>query len=200
MKSDLIITISRQYASGGRELGQLLAKRLGIPCYDKELINLAAQKSGFAPSHFEEPDQQPTNSMLFSLLRAGTMINSYDLPLNDKIYLVQSKVIRQLAEEGSCIIVGRCADYILAERPGCVNVFVHAPMPLRIQRATSVYGLPTEKAEDIILKADKRRGTYYNYYTGVKFGDATQYHLSLDSLTIGLESAADVVEAYAKGF
>lgn len=200
MKSDLVITISRQYGSGGREVGQKLAERLGIPCYDKELINLAAQQSGFAPSHFEEPDQQATNSMLFSLLRAGTMMNSYDLPLNDKIYLIQSKVIQELAEKGPCVIVGRCSDYILEERPNCLKVFLYAPLPLRVERGKKVYGLPSDKAEDIINKTDKRRAAYYNYYTGIKFGDARHYNACLDTLSVGIEAAVDVLEVYAKAF
>ncbi len=200
MKSDLVVTISRQYGSGGREVGQKLAQRLGLPCYDKELINLAAQKSGFSPSHFEEPEQQASSSMLFSLLRAGSIINSYDLPLNDKIYLVQSKVIRQLAEEGPCVIVGRCADYILEDLPHCVRVFIHAPLPLRVERGRTAYGLPQDKAEDIIEKTDKRRSTYYNYYTGIRFGDARHYHVAMDSLSIGLDNAVAVLEAYVRSF
>ena len=200
MKSDLVVTISRQYGSGGREVGQKLAERLGIPCYDKELINLAAQQSGFSPSHFEEPDQQATNSMLFSLLRAGTMMNSYDLPLNDKIYLIQSKVIQELAEKGPCVIVGRCSDYILEERPHCVKAFLYAPLPLRVERGEKAYGLPSDKAEDIIVKTDKRRAAYYNYYTGIKFGDARHYNICLDTLSVGIESAVDTLEVYVKAF
>lgn len=200
MKQDLIITISRQYGSGGQEVGQKLAQALSIPCYDKELINLSAEKSGFSPIHFQEPDQQAPSSMLFSLLRAGTMMGSYDLSLNDKVFLVQSKVVRQLADRGPCVIVGRCADYVLADRPNCIRVFLHAPLPLRVERGRSCYHLPSDRAEDIIQKTDKRRSTYYHYYTGIKFGEATQYHLSLDTLTIGIDKAVETLAAYARNF
>lgn len=200
MKQDLVITISRQYGSGGQEVGQKLAQVLGIPCYDKELIALSAEKSGFSPIHFQEPDQQAPSSMLFSLLRAGTMMGSYELPLNDKVFLVQSKVIRQLADQGACVIVGRCADYVLADREHCIRVFLHAPLPLRVERGRTLYHLPGDRAEDIIQKTDKRRSTYYNYYTGVKFGEATQYHISLDTLTIGIDKTVEALAAYARNF
>jgi cytidylate kinase len=197
----LIITISRQYGSGGREIGQLLARRLSIPCYDKELIRLASEKSGFAPAHFEAPDQQEaSSSLIFALTRAGAMMNSYDLPLSDKIYLAQSQTIRQLAEEGPCVLVGRCAGYVLEGHPRCVRVFLHAPLPLRVERGIRSYGLPPEKAEEIVTKTDRRRAAYSNYYTGARFGDASLYHVSLDSLSIGLEQAAGILESYVRNF
>ena len=145
MKENLIITISRQYGSGGREIGRRLAERLGIPYYDKELIILAAERSGYARSLFEEADQKASNSMIFSLMRAGSMVNSYDLPLNDKIYLIQSGVIQQVARQGSCVIVGRCADYVLQDRFPCVNVFIHAALQKRMDRAVKVYGLSPDR-------------------------------------------------------
>ena len=195
MKENLIITISRQYGSGGREIGRRLAERLGIPYYDKELIILAAERSGYARSLFEEADQKASNSMIFSLMRAGSMVNSYDLPLNDKIYLIQSGVIQQVARQGSCVIVGRCADYVLQDRFPCVNVFIHAALQKRMDRAVKVYGLSPDDVQSVLLKTDKRRETYYNYYTGRKFGDARNYTLSLDSLGVGIENAVRVMAA-----
>ncbi|MCI9194975.1 MAG: cytidylate kinase-like family protein [Angelakisella sp.] len=200
MKENLIITISRQYGSGGREIGRRLAERLGIPYYDKELIILAAERSGYARSLFEEADQKASNSMIFSLMRAGSMVNSYDLPLNDKIYLIQSGVIQQVARQGSCVIVGRCADYVLQDRFPCVNVFIHAALQKRMDRAVKVYGLSPDDVQSVLLKTDKRRETYYNYYTGRKFGDARNYTLSLDSLGVGIENAVRVMADYVESW
>ena len=200
MKENLIITISRQYGSGGREIGRRLAERLGIPYYDKELIILAAERSGYARSLFEEADQKASNSMIFSLMRAGSMVNSYDLPLNDKIYLIQSGVIQQVARQGSCVIVGRCADYVLQDRFPCVNVFIHAALQKRMDRAVKVYGLSPDDVQSVLLKTDKRRETYYNYYTGRKFGDDRNYTLSLDSLGVGIENAVRVMADYVESW
>lgn len=200
MKENLIITISRQYGSGGREIGRRLAERLGIPYYDKELIILAAERSGYARSLFEEADQKASNSMIFSLMRAGSMVNSYDLPLNDNIYLIQSGVIQQVARQGSCVIVGRCADYVLQDRFPCVNVFIHAALQKRMDRAVKVYGLSPDDVQSVLLKTDKRRETYYNYYTGRKFGDARNYTLSLDSLGVGIENAVRVMADYVESW
>ena len=200
MKENLVITISRQYGSGGREIGRRLAERLGIPYYDKELIILAAERSGYARSLFEEADQKASNSMIFSLMRAGSMVNSYDLPLNDKIYLIQSGVIQQVARQGSCVIVGRCADYVLQDRFPCVNVFIHAALQKRMDRAVKVYGLSPDDVQSVLLKTDKRRETYYNYYTGRKFGDARNYTLSLDSLGVGIENAVRVMADYVESW
>ena len=200
MKENLIITISRQYGSGGREIGRRLAERLGIPYYDKELIILAAERSGYARSLFEEADQKASNSMIFSLMRAGSMVNSYDLPLNDKIYLIQSGVIQQVARQGSCVIVGRCADYVLQDRFPCVNVFIHAALQKRMDRAVKVYGLSPDDVQSVLLKTDKRRETYYTYYTGRKFGDARNYTLSLDSLGVGIENAVRVMADYVESW
>lgn len=198
MKENLIITISRQYGSGGREIGRKLAEHLGIPYYDKELIILAAERSGYARSLFEEADQKASNSMIFSLMRAGSMVNTYDMPLNDKIYLIQSGVIQQVARQGSCVIVGRCADYVLQDKFPCINIFIHAQLQKRMDRAVKVYGLAPDDVQSTLLRTDKRRETYYNYYTGRKFGDARNYTLSLDSLGVGIENAVRVVADYVE--
>jgi len=198
MKENLIVTISRQYGSGGREIGKKLAARLGIPYYDKELIILAAEKSGYARSLFEEADQKASNSMIFSLMRAGSMASAYDMPLNDKIYLIQSGVIQQVARQGSCVIVGRCADYVLQDKFPCVNIFVHADIKKRIERAVQLYGLSPDDVQSTLLKTDKRRETYYNYYTGRKCGDARNYTLSLDSLGVGIDNAVSILADYVQ--
>ncbi|MCI9666217.1 MAG: cytidylate kinase-like family protein [Angelakisella sp.] len=198
MKENRIVTISRQYGSGGREIGKKLAARLGIPYYDKELIILAAEKSGYARSLFEEADQKASNSMIFSLMRAGSMVNTYDMPLNDKIYLIQSGVIQQVARQGPCVIVGRCADYVLQDKLPCINIFIHADLKKRMERAVQLYGLAPDDVQSTLLKTDKRRETYYNYYTGRKYGDARNYTLSLDSLGVGIENAVSILAEYVQ--
>lgn len=200
MKENLIVTISRQYGSGGREIGRKLAERLGIPYYDKELIILAAEKSGYSRNLFEEADQKATNSMIFSLMRAGSMATAYDMPLNDKIYLIQSGVIQQVAREGSCVIVGRCADYVLQGKFPCVNIFVHADIKKRMERAVQLYGLAADDVQSVLLKTDKRRGTYYNYYTGRKYGDARNYTLAIDSLGVGIDHSVDLLAGYIQNW
>lgn len=198
MKENLIITVSRQYGSGGREIGRKLAQRLGIPYYDKELISLAAQRSGYSPALFEEADQSAGNSMIFSLMRAGSMAGSYELPLHDKIYLIQSGVIQQVAKKGSCVIVGRCADYVLQDKFPCVNIFIHSSLPRRMDRGVKVYGISPDTVQSVLLRTDKRREAYYNYYTGRKFGDARNYTLTLDSLGVGIENAVRVLADYVE--
>ena len=175
MKENLIITISRQYGSGGREIGRRLAERLGIPYYDKELIILAAERSGYARSLFEEADQKASNSMIFSLMRAGSMVNSYDLPLNDKIYLIQSGVIQQVARQGSCVIVGRCADYILQGREDCFHVFITGALPDRANRVIAEHGVAVDAARSHVKERDRKRSSYYRHITDQAWGMATNY-------------------------
>lgn len=193
MKENLIVTISRQYGSGGREIGKKLAQRLGIPYYDKELIILAAEKSGYARSLFEEADQKASSSMIFSLMRAGSMATSYDMPLNDKIYLIQSGVIQQVARQGSCVIVGRCADYILRERADVLNVFIHAPISYRADRVVRLYGESDVAPEKRLEEKDKRRRAYYKHYADRDWGMSQNYHLSLDSSVVGIERCAQLI-------
>lgn len=196
MKTNRIITISRQYGSGGREIGEKLAQELKIPFYDKEILNLAAEQSGFAPSRFDEEEQEQTGSLLFSLMRVGAAVNSYDLPLNDQIYLIQSRVIRQAAEQGPCVILGRCADYLLENMPNCLRFFFKAPLDLRIKHAVACHGIPAETAEATVNKMDRKRAAYYNYYTGLRFGNAEHYHLCLDTLSIGIDASVELLKQY----
>ena len=162
---DKIITISRQYGSGGRELGQKLAQRYHIPFYDNELITRAAKESGFAEETFEKAEDKATNSLLYSLAMGINVYGNQDfgfsgLSLDDRIFLAQSGVIRKVAEEGPCVIVGRCADYVLKDWENVFNIFVSASMDYRIQRAIHNYGIEEKKAAEFILKNDKRRGNY----------------------------------------
>ena len=168
--SNLIITIGRQCGSGGREIGNRLAEKLNIKCYDKELLTLAAKQSGLCKELFETHDERPTNSFLYSLVMdtysMGYTTSSFlDMPLNHKVFLAQFDTIKKLAEEESCIIVGRCADYALADHPNRTSVFISADMDAKIERISKLYDMTKEKAKDTIIKTDKKRSNYYNYYS-----------------------------------
>lgn len=191
-----IITISRQYGSGGREIGKRLADELRIPFYDRALIELAAKKSGFDESLFDKADQQSTNSLFYSLSMLGNASGMADLPIHDKLFLIQSNVIREVAEQGPCVIVGRCADYVLQEMDNVVNLFIHSDIKSKVKRAVSEYDVPEKNAEDFITKIDKKRATYYKYYTGMKWGWADNFHLCLYSDSIGISNTVKLVQSY----
>ena len=201
MAKKCIITIGRQFGSGGRYVGRLLAEKLGIPFYDKELLSEAAKQSGICEEIFEEHDEKPTRSLLFSLVTGmqhhmGTGNFYMDMPLNHRIFLAQFDAIRKLAEEGSCVIVGRCADYVLRENPDTVSIFVKADMPSKIQRAVTYYGVEKDKAEERIRKADKQRASYYNYYATATWGDVDNYDLVVDTGVLGVEGAVELIAKF----
>lgn len=196
-----IITISRQHGSGGREIGSLLAKKLGIPYYDNELIKLAAEESGFDEKHFRDFDKAATNSFLYSLVRGmqynaqhGAPVQSFD----DSIYFAQASAIKKIADAGPCVIIGRCADYILSDYDNLLKVFIYAPMDFRLKRVMEHEGLEQKKAEDEIKKTDKRRQNYYFHHTDVKWGELQSYNLCVDSSLCGMEGAANVILEYMK--
>ncbi len=196
-----VITISRQYGSGGRFVGRKLAETLGIPFYDNELISLAAKKSGFAESLFENAEKNTTYSLLYSLSMFGTGNGGvYGLPLSDKVFLIQSDIIKQVAADGPCVIVGRCADYVLRERKDVVHFFLHSDMPSRMNRAMTYYNLEEKKAKEAIEKTDKKRAAYYNYYTGERWGDVKNYHLCLNTDSVGIDAAVDILANYVRSF
>ncbi|MCI8600178.1 MAG: cytidylate kinase-like family protein [Oscillospiraceae bacterium] len=203
MTNHIIITISRQYGSGGRLIGEKLAETLGIPFYDKELITLAAEQSGFSREIFERMDERASSSLLYTLSvnpgMAGGLTGIADLPLNDKVFLIQNNVIKQLADKGSCVIVGRCADYILKEYPNLIKVFICSDMTDRIERITKVYGVSFTNAEREVQKYDKRRSNYYSFYTHTKPGIAANYDLCLNSGQIGIDASVEVIRAYVEG-
>ena len=197
MATNTVITISRQYGSGGRFVGRKLAEALNIPFYDKELITMAAEESGMSRELFEKADEKASNSLLYTLSMNSYLLHGMagvpDLPLNDKVFLVQSEVIRKIADKGPCVIVGRCADYILRELPNCVNVYIYSDMEDRVARATTYYNLSADRAKEQIQKTDKKRATYYNFYTNLKWGRAGNYDLSLNSAKIGIDGCVDVI-------
>ena len=201
MSKKIIVTIGRQFGSGGRYVGRLLAEKLGVPFYDKELLSEAAKSSGICEEIFEEHDEKPTRSLLFSLVtgmqqHSATGAFYMDMPLNHKIFLAQFDAIRRIAGEGSCVIVGRCADYVLRDDPDAVAVFVKADMPSKIDRAVKYYGIESEKAEDRIRKADKQRASYYNYYATATWGDVNNYDLVVDTGTLGVEGAVELIAKF----
>ena len=196
-----VITISRQYGSGGREVGQKHAGHYGIPFYDNELITRAAKESGFAEETFAKAEDKATNSLLYSLAMGINVYGNQDfgfsgLSLDDRIILAQSDVIRKVADDGPCVIVGRCADYVLKERVNIFNVFVQASLDYRLKRVVDVYGESEKKAGEIILKNDKRRANYYNYHVGEKWTNRTNYDMVVRSDIAGIDKAVESICTY----
>ena len=186
-----IITIGREYGSGGRQIGQEVAKYFGIKCYDKELLEHAANESGICKELFENHDERPTNSFLYSLVMDtysfGYSSSGFtDMPMNHKVFLAQFDAIKKLASEGPCVMVGRCADYALESYPNVVSIFIRADMEDRIRRVATRLDLTDAKAKDLINKTDKKRASYYNYYTNKKWGEAASYELCLNSSELGV--------------
>ena len=202
MSTGRIITVSRQFGSGGREIGMALAESLGVKCYDKELISLAAKESGVDPEIFNNVDEKATNSLLYSLSMGlysfGSNFTADRLPVNDKLYLLQHKIIKQLASEGPCVIVGRCADYVLRENKNIIRLFVCADMEYRISRAVELKGVKQSKAQSVIIKTDKSRANYYNFYSGLKWGAPENYDLSVNRTRLTDAQVVGVVEGYLK--
>jgi cytidylate kinase len=197
-----IITISRQFGSGGREIGEALSAELGIKCYDKELISIAAKESGIDADVFNNVDEKATNSLLYSLSMGmysfGNSFSGDQLPVNDKLYLLQHKIIKKLADEGSCVIVGRCADYVLKDRKNVLRLFIYADKDYRIKRVIETKGVKEHKAEQVISKTDKSRANYYNFYSGKKWGQPENYDLCINRTRLSDEQVVDIVKAYLK--
>ena len=192
-------TIGREFGSGGREVGEKLAAKLGIKLYDKELLQQAAKDSGFCEEIFENHDEKPTNSFLYSLVMDTYSVSGYsaapflDMPLNHKVFLAQFETIKKIAEKESCVIVGRCADYALSDNPDCINIFIHADLDVRIKNVSRNLNITENKARDIINKTDKQRASYYNYYTSKKWGDSKSYNLSLDAGKLGTDNCVEMI-------
>ncbi len=194
MKANTIITISRQYGSQGRKVGQELATRLDIPYYDRDLITLAAKKSGFSEELFDQLDRRATNSFLYSLTMFGSAgING--LSLTDQLYVTQRNIVRELAAKGSCVIVGRCADYILRKEPEIYNFFIKCQMEKRLEHAKDDPRVP-EATKEMLEKLDKQRAAYYNFYTGQIWGNAANYDMCLDSGVLGVSKTVDMILEY----
>ncbi len=196
-----IVTISREFGSGGREIGKRLADKLNVPFYDKELLEMASKESGIARELFVKNDESYTNSFLYSLVMGSYPISpdgrlNPELPLNHKIFLAQFETIKKLAEKGPCVIVGRCADYVLKEEPNVIDFFISGNMYDKKKRILERYDIEKPKVEEFIRKTDKRRASYYNYYTDMKWGDARNFDLCINSSKSGIEGAVDLMLAY----
>ena len=196
MNQNKIITISRQYGSGGRIVAKKLADALGIPFYDNELITMAAEKTGLSVECFKDAEKTSIGNLFFSLTSLTPSIDAVGLPLNEKIFLVQSQVIKEVAAEGSCVIVGRSANYVLQDHPNVINVFLQGDLEDRVKRAIDTYGQDAEGAEAMVIKTDKRRANYFNYFTGQKWGKAENYDLILNTSRIDLDKIVEVIKTY----
>ena len=194
-----LVTISREYGSGGRKIGKILAEKLGVPLYDKEIIDLAVEKSGLSREIIETAELRAKSSFSYSLASAMSFGDGYvgdNVSLNEKLFITQVDVINQIASTGEGVIVGRCADYILREMPGVTNIFIHAETEDRIKRSIDEYGIDPDKAKNVVQTYDKARANYYNYHTCQKWGEYSNYNLSINSSYITEEEAANLIVSY----
>ena len=192
-----IIAISRQFGSGGRTIGKLLSEQLDIPLYDREIISHVAKESGFAESYIEEKGEYGSSDKA-----SGMFINRscYTSASNeDTIWNFQTKFITEHAEKEPCIIIGRCADYILRDLPDVLRVFIHADMEERIKRITEVYKINDSDPEKLLHQKDKRRAAYYQFYTDIKWGDTKNFHITLDSSAFGIEKCVEILKTLYLG-
>ncbi|MBQ6587854.1 MAG: cytidylate kinase-like family protein [Butyrivibrio sp.] len=202
-----IITIGRQFGSGGREIGEMLAKNYGIKCYDKELLSRAAKESGFCEEMIQNHDERPTNSFLYNLVMDtysfGYNASSFvDMPISHKVFLAQFDTIKKIAEEGPCVIVGRCADYALSDFDNVLNIFIHADEECKIKRIKERFDdiKTDDQARDMMNKKDKQRQSYYNYYSSKKWGRADSYDLTINSSILGIEGTVKFITQYVEDF
>ena len=198
-----IVTIAREYGSGGRECGKKLAELTGYKFYDKDLITLAAQKSGMSTDALNSVDEKAASSLLYTLALGSSIYNSgmgsVNLPINDKLFVVQSQIIKDIANSGEgAIIVGRCADYVLSERDNVVKVYITSDFNTRVNTVMKRHDLTQSQARDLIIKTDKRRSNYYSYYTGEKWGKADKYDVVVSTARIGIDGAAGLIADYIK--
>lgn len=204
MKRNIAVTIARQYGSGGREIGNRVADILGVKVYDRELITMAASKSGLPADSLDHVDEKATNSLLYTLAMGSSLFGSsatgFNMPVNDKLFIVQSEIIGNIADSESCVIVGRCGDYVLRDHPGTLSVFVYAPSEERIKRIMERHSVGHEEAKELMNKTDRRRINYYNFYTGRKWGKFDHYDLMINSHLLGIEGSAQIIADMAERF
>ena len=200
-----IITIGRQFGSGGHEIGEKIAEYFGIKCYDKELLSRAAKESGFCEEMIQNHDERPTNSFLYNLVMDtysfGYNASSFvDMPISHKVFLAQFDTIKKVANEEPCVIVGRCADYALADFPNCVHLFIYGNEDCKVKRIMEKYNLSEDKAKEMMIKKDKQRQSYYNYYSSKKWGRADSYDLCINSSVLGIEGTVKLIAQYIEDF
>ncbi len=200
-----VITIGRQYGSAGREIGQKVAEYFDIKYFDKDLLTRAAKESGFCEEMIQNHDERPTNSFLYNLVMDtysfGYNNSSFgDMPISHKVFLAQFDTIKKIADEGPCVIVGRCADYALADRTNVIDLFIFGNEECKIKRVMELYGLTEAKAKDMMIKKDKQRQSYYNYYSSKKWGRADSYDLCINSSVLGVEGTVKLITQYVEDF
>lgn len=188
---DKIITISRQFGSGGRYIGECVAKRLGIKYYDKNLIEKIANRTGLAHDFIEKAGEYAPSNNIFAYAFIGR--NRAGISIDDYLHNIQRQIILEIALEGPCVIVGRCADYILRDRNDCINIFIYGNKSSKIKRITELYGISSEKAEKLMLDTDKKRSINYKYYTDLEWGNINNYTLALNSSTVGIENCIEII-------
>jgi len=204
MSKKIIITIARQYGSGGREIGEKVAKILGIPLYDRELIAGAAAKGNLNEEIIKKADESAANSLLYTLAMGSNVLGTtmhfgYKMPLNDKLFILQSEVIKEYAATGSCVVIGRCADYVLRDEPNILRLFIYGDIEHRQARVLERHNeLKSSQVIDVINKTDKRRSSYYNFYTGNKWGKYDNYDMAINSSTLGIDGTAELIAEFAK--
>ncbi|RKM57466.1 cytidylate kinase-like family protein [Butyrivibrio sp. CB08] len=207
MPMNTIITVGRQFGSGGREIGELVAEHFGIKCYDKELLSRAAKESGFCEEMIQNHDERPTNSFLYNLVMDtysfGYNASSFvDMPISHKVFLAQFDTIKKIADEGPCVIVGRCADYALTDYDNVLNLFIYADEDAKIRRIKERFDdvKTDDQAKDMMNKKDKQRQSYYNYYSSKKWGRADSYDLCINSSKLGIEGTVKFIIQYIEDF
>ena len=198
MSEKVILTIGRQFGSGGHEIGEKIAKKLGVKFYDKELLKLVAKESGLCEKVLESYDEKPTNSLLYSIVMDIYPSVMYSGPtIDQQIYQATYDAIRKLSEN-SCVIVGRCADYTLRDCPELISVFVHANTDFRAARVAEEYKVSEAKAKDMLVKTDKKRASYYNFQSEKKWGAASSYNLCVESSSLGIDGSVDLIMDYIR--
>lgn len=200
-----VITIGRQFGSGGREIGEKLAARFGIQCYDKELLTRAAKESGFCEEMLTNHDERPTNSFLYNLVMDtysfGYNTSAFvDMPISQKVFLAQFDTIKKIASEGPCVIVGRCADYALSDFKNSIHLFIYADEESKVNRISKKYNVSEAKAKDMIIKKDKQRQSYYNYYSSKKWGRADSYDFCINSSLLGIDGTVRLISQCIEDF
>ena len=204
MPKKIIITIARQYGSGGREIGELVAKELGIPLYDKEIITDAAAKGELSTDVIKNADESAANSLLYTLAMGSNVIGTtmhfgYKMPINDRLFILQSEVIKGYASKGSCVIIGRCSDYVLRDEKNILRLFIYGDIEHRRERIALRHPeIKSTQVIDTINKTDKRRSSYYNFYTGNKWGKYDNYDMAINSSSLGIEGTAELIVEFAK--
>lgn len=193
-----VITISRQFGSGGHEVGEKLARQLDVPFYDKALIAMAAKQSGLSEEVFAHADEKATSSLLYSMVMGSYSFGARvpginEMPINDKLFIIQSDIIKKAAAEGPCVVIGRCADYILREHGNCLNVFVHASKEERIRRSIAKKDCEERKAADFVTKKDKQRANYYNFYSNKRWDDLQNYDITIDTSRFSVDQAVELL-------